>query len=44
MLPQDSWPASYFVDEHGSLVGEPILGARTGLYAERIKELLQADE
>ena len=44
MLPQDSWPTSYFVDEHGSLLGEPISGAMVGLYPERIKELLEANQ
>lgn len=44
MLPQDSWPTSYFVDENGTLLGEPISGAMVGLYPERIKELLQASE
>ena len=44
MLLQDSWPTFCFVDEHGSLLGEPISGAMVGLYPERIKELLQADE
>ena len=36
LLPQDSWPTSYFVDENGNLIGEPVSGALPDRYRERI--------
>ena len=44
LLPQDSWPTSYFVDENGCLIGEPVAGARQEEYPERMKELLKTGE
>lgn len=41
LLPQDSWPTSYFVDENGCLIGEPVAGARQEEYPERMKELVK---
>ena len=32
LLPQNSWPTSYFLDENGTLVGEPIAGAYLDQY------------
>ena len=37
ILPQESWPTSYFVDEHGCLLGEPVIGARPDQYRNRIE-------
>ena len=41
LLPQDSWPTSYFVDENGCLIGEPVAGARLEKYPERMQELVR---
>lgn len=41
MLPQDCWPTTYFVDENGLLIGEPIRGAAPGIYREAFDRLLQ---
>ena len=40
MLPQDAWPTSYFVDENGTLIGEPIIGALLVQYRDAIDALL----
>ena len=32
LLPQNSWPTSYFLDENGTLFGEPIAGAYLDQY------------
>ena len=41
LLPQDVWPTSYFVDENGCLVGEPITGKKPDQYQKMLEELLQ---
>ena len=33
-------PTTYFVDSQGKLIGEPILGARTNEYKEKMEEYL----
>ena len=40
MLPQNCWPTTYFVDENGILVGEPVDSADPDMYRETIAELL----
>lgn len=40
LLPQGKWPTSYFVDENGSLIGEPIAGAYLDRYREMFDQLL----
>ena len=40
MLPQNCWPTTYFVDENGVLVGEPVDSADPDMYRETIAELL----
>ena len=40
MLPQEAWPTSYFADESGTLVGEPIIGAHPDRYREMVDQLL----
>ena len=40
LLPQDSWPTSYFVDENGVLIGEPVGGALPDKYRQIIDEVL----
>lgn len=39
MLPQQFWPTSYFVDETGALIGEPIESAEPEKYRERFAGL-----
>jgi thiol-disulfide isomerase/thioredoxin len=34
LLPNDRWPTSYFVDENGCLVGEPVIGTLMENYME----------
>ena len=41
MLPQDCWPTTYFVDENGVLVGEPVDSADPDMYRETIAQLLE---
>ena len=41
LLPQDVWPTSYFVDENGCLIGEPIVGKKPEQYQEMLEVLLQ---
>ena len=40
LLPQEKWPTSYFVDENGVLIGEPIAGAYLDRYREMFDQLL----
>lgn len=44
LLPQGSWPTSYFVDENGKLIGEPVIGAKLADYQEVINRLCEASE
>ena len=41
MLPQNCWPTTYFVDENGILVGEPVDSADPDMYRETIAQLLE---
>jgi len=43
-LPQQTWPTSYFVDENGTLIGEPITGAYLEQYRETFASLLMERE
>ena len=40
LLPQDTWPTSYYVDGDGCLAGEPVTGAYFDQYRETIDALL----
>ena len=40
MLPMNAYPTSYFVDETGTLVGEPVVGAYLERYPEVIDSIL----
>ena len=44
LLPQEGWPTSYFVDEKGCLVGEPVAGARPNQYRERMEKSGEASD
>ena len=41
LLPQESWPTTYFVDENGVLIGEPITDAAPDKYRKMIDGLLE---
>ena len=41
LLPLNSWPTSYFVDENGVLIGEPVTAANLKAYRGMIDSLLE---
>lgn len=41
MLPMNAYPTTYFVDETGALVGEPVVGAYLEQYPEVIEAILK---
>ena len=43
LLPQDCWPTTYFVDENGVLIGEPVDYADPDAYREKIEQLLEGE-
>ena len=42
MLEAVGTPTTYFVDSNGKLIGEPILGAHTDKYRERMEKYLES--
>ena len=43
LLPQDCWPTTYFVDENGVLIGEPVDYADPDAYREKIEQPLEGE-
>ena len=42
-LPMEGWPTTFFVDSEGTIVAEPVIGARVNSYKETIDKLLKGE-
>ena len=44
LFPTQSFPVTFFIDSEGKVLGEPVIGARTAVYRNRMEAYLSAAE